>query len=612
MPENRRDDVPRWVSEDPVHYLIYKRAVQKWVRADQGNKEQQVDRLALHFRSRGILDLTVEGMDRERITWKNADHSGQDWAPRDAHGNLDPHRAFQTYIRVPRRARRARIPSREEGDPGVASEDSVPSHDEGVDPPIKFTTGVDYMLEVFSAKFEKSERNTFTRRFNRLFNLRRRNRHVQEWLTEFDTARAELEMDPIGHGLFNLPDFVWANWILETAEISGPLRIILETRIPDWRTLTVDIVKTQLRDMLQGPERQLQGKGERPGYTAWSDEGFGGTDSSGSGSTYTALPQRQGEQLVYRHNEFHDAWVEYDRSTGLFTNSGSPDDPAVYSFWAESEQVGATFSCWGTLDKGQTWFQAEDETPDIQITYQDFEPELDHDSAVSGFWEMDPHTGGVYCLAVYPKGKARTGARHPKEGDGKGQKNQDGLTCHRCGGDTHFTNNCSRPAPRKGKGKGRRKGGSPFRPPPRTSKGKGKGFMRSMMGYTEDMVEDDSWDSQSEYSGSEYDGGDEGEDTFFGGKGRRGGARRKGTKKGSRRPGSRQWGQRGRGGKGLGFLAEEYPAEYHEQGQASYATQYASAWTALPVGSQPTGRTTPAHASFGDTPQITSFSQPGN
>ena len=84
--------------------------------------------------------------------------------------------------------------------------------------------------------------------------------------------------DPISGGKINLPDFVWCNWLLETAKLRADLRIVIDTRMSAWRIVTVDNLEIQLRDLMMQPEipehRVGTGRASHARFTEEYDEGY--------------------------------------------------------------------------------------------------------------------------------------------------------------------------------------------------------------------------------------------------------------------------------------------------------------------------------------------------
>jgi len=283
---------------------------------------------------------------------------------------------------------------------------------------------------------------------------------------------------------------------------------------------------------------------------------------------YTEGDDQDGGYYVEEYwNDQYNAWVAWDADNQTYENSGEQSDPAYYVF-GPPDQYGQQ-TMFGTLDGGETWPIELPQTPEWTYpeeeeayTFAAITPELSHTAAQDAIWGVDQE-GGFECLAVYARGAKPKGkpGRHEKEGDGVSQKNKDGLTCHRCGSDLHFGNNCSRPPvklPRR-KGTGRPKGQKGGGGPPRAPKGKpkGKGF----------LAWEDTPNPNAYYETDEYE-------TYWGKGGRpfrRFVRRPKGKGKGRRPKG------KGRGrmipGRRRAHFAEE-GEDYGDQGNAYYPDEY--------------------------------------
>ncbi len=452
-------DPPRW-NEDPQYWLQYKKALERWARTGIVPKKYHVARVAYNFRAEGICQRIVESLDAERLEWDEESTQGK--RQEGHYWPLDP-----TTGRIKDEA----WTTPPVFTPAVLATVDQPAEAERWDYPgtVKssgLTTGLDYLIEEFSKQFEKSARNTFNHLFQKMFHLRRNGRHFAVWMSAFDKARSDLASDPIGKDLFQLPDFIWANWIYESAELTYLQRTTVETRMKDWRQVTEKEIRDLIRELTQPAEHPVtagRGTSSRYAYDDADEE------------VYT-----DGRTQVY--SAFHGRAFEYDNNEGLFLNNGMPDDPMYFVYWAE-ERDGAPFVLWGTQDGGDTWLQAEDAQQESEDqtydSYKAYAPELSRAEASQAIWAVGEDDGEIECLAyaTYPKGGGKGGSRplHAKEGDGRGKKNADGLRCHRCDGDDHFSNHCPKfpfreKGNRKGKGKGK---GARFRPPRRE---KGKAF----------------------------------------------------------------------------------------------------------------------------------------
>ena len=452
---------PQW-NEDPQCWLEYKSALRRWCATGTCPEDLQPHRVAYHFKAMGLCNRLFESMDQDRLNWKKSD--GNYW-PKDADGTYP----VEAYDVTPQHYRAVPGVHGTDLDVDQHSQATIASYDDPMGASIKkkYTTGMEYFIEFFSEEFEKSDRHTFSVRFGKLFNIRRRDRHVADWLADFDRARMDLQNDPIGKDLFKLPDFIWANWIVETAELTSIQRRFLETRLPAWREVTEAQIREGIRDLIQPAEYQPRAGRTRVNYT----------------TPHLTDPSN----VNYVHSAVHGWDVEYDYSTGVYCNSQSPDDAAYYVYWAEQHH-GAPYALWGTTDSGENWFAAEETDPgDEGYDYQKAAPDLSKYEACSAVWGVNEHDGGFECLAVYPirGGGKGAGGRHEKEGDGHGKPNKDGLTCHGCGGNDHFSNNCPTKPRQTTAGKGRKGkgGGKGFRPPPR-GKSKGKSIDEISIGKT--------------------------------------------------------------------------------------------------------------------------------
>ena len=531
-PATTKDQPPCWNNEDLAYWHEYRREVLKWHRAKVVGQEVECDRLALTFKSHGTLENIYNTLDHARLCSTQA----IGWTPLNEDGTVDMYKA---YTGVPWHC--YRVPHKDADDStGTEYADSVASYDVPSGELIKFSCGVPYLMEKFAEEFEKSKRNTFTEKFHHLFNVRRRGRSIIDWLNDFESAKQAVLADPIGQGLITFSDFVWCNWIYETAELSPQERLHFETRMPDWRAIEPNAMKAELRNLLQRPEIPEHRSGLKGAaharFTELDDEQYGDEQYMGGDMEY----EEYDDELTW--NDEYQVYALWDENSQLYTNSGFDESPA-YFVWANDGE--GTMIYWGTTD-GDLWFpvHSDEEYP----TYTSIDPDMELMDAQEAIWTAD--ADGIFeCLAVYPRTgnpKRKPGGRHEKEGDGRGKKNLDGLKCHRCGGDDHFGNNCTRPKTNlpfrskgKGKGKGKavRKGG--------LSKGKGK----AASNWTEETYMD------------------EDPNVFWGkGKGfrRRKGGKGKGKGKGK---GRRKGGPPRKGGFGKGRRTYAAEGEYDEWSQ---------------------------------------------
>ena len=446
----QRDTPPVWKGEGLENWHEYKINIERWFAARLCNEEYACARLHLTYMMHGTLDQLYRSLDQERLVTRQRqprnlkDFPG--WRPTHADGTLNWALAYENFRHHDHQA-------------GNVDEESVESYDSADEADrIAFTCGVPYLLERMGAQFEKSERNTFSAKFRRLFNLRRNGRDLVTWLNDFKAAKSELMVDPISEGRMDLPEFVWCNWLLETAELRPETRVTIDTRMPEWKAVTMDRLEIQMRDLMQRPEIPEH----RAGTTRSSSVRF--TEEHEEGFDDDCEDQ---EDVFLVWSDTYQQEVLWNDTLGVYDNSGDPHDPAYH----ESSPDAWGETAWHSTVDGVTYWRVDDDS-EIEDTPENLHYSMFVNSPITlaeaneAIWAPD-YEGVLECLAVYPRGgnPSRTKpGRHEKEGDGATRKNKDGLTCHRCNGDNHFGNNCPTEKSRtptkgrKGKSKGRSKG----------------------------------------------------------------------------------------------------------------------------------------------------------